>query len=87
MRSILVAFLASVPLVFAQNKTFSCLTESQLDTWVPLCAQECQQWAFHSDGCDYDDIACHCMKTGYLEDAMAPCLWNSTCTEDDFVGK
>jgi hypothetical protein len=82
------AFLASAALVSAQNATYACLKESQLDAKIPDCAKSCQQMAIHQDGCtDYEDVACHCLATNAIGDLLGPCLANSTCTTDELTGK
>lgn len=81
------AFLASATFVAAQNATFPCLKESELDAKLPECAKACQQAAVKADGCDdYEDVGCHCQKTGLLGNLLIPCLTNSTCTIDELNG-
>jgi hypothetical protein len=60
---------------------FACLTETELDKTIPVCASECQKKAFAADGCAYEDVGCHCSKSGLLLGILVPCLINSTCTQ------
>src|ERR1700753_2461677 len=87
MKFIAAVIVASASLAFAQNQTYACLTESQLDAQVPACAQACQHAALSADGCDYDDVGCHCLKTGLIGNLLVPCLSNSTCTTQDLEGE
>lgn len=87
MRSIITLLLASASVVVAQNATFPCLTETELDSKIPECARECQKTAIINDGCDYEDVGCHCLNTGLLGNYLIPCLANSTCSSDDLTGK
>ena len=87
MKFIVAALVASASLVLAQNQTFPCLTESELDAKVPACAKACQHAALSADGCPYEDVGCHCLKTGFLGSLLVPCLSNSTCTLQDLEGK
>lgn len=79
--------LASATAIVAQNATFPCLTESELDRKIPECARECQKTAILNDGCDYEDVGCHCLNTGKLGDYLIPCLLNSTCGVEDLTGE
>jgi len=83
MKFLVAALVASASLVLAQNQTFPCLTEPELDAKVPACAQACQHAALAADGCPYNDVGCHCLKTGFLGSLLVPCLSNSTCTLQD----
>jgi CFEM domain len=87
MKFIIAAVVASASLAFAQNQTFPCLTESQFDTQVPACAAACQHLALTSDGCPYEDVGCHCLKTGLIGNIIEPCLANFTCTTADLISK
>jgi hypothetical protein len=87
MKFIVAALVASASLVLAQNQTFPCLVESQVDAQVPACAKACQHAALLADGCPYEDVGCHCLKTGFLGTLLVPCLANSTCTTQDLEGK
>jgi hypothetical protein len=66
---------------------FPCLTETQLDKTIPVCASACQKKAFAADGCAYEDVGCHCSKSGLLLDILVPCLINSTCTQAEVTSK
>ena len=89
MKFSIAAILLSATTVLAWNQTtYPCLTESELDAQIPPCAKSCQQSALRSDGCNpYDDVSCHCLKTGYISNVLSTCLSNSTCTQSDLVGK
>jgi hypothetical protein len=67
--------------------TFACLTETEMDKTIPACASECQKKAFAADGCAYEDVGCHCSKSGLLLGILVPCLINSTCTQAEVTSR
>lgn len=78
-----ILFAASAAL--AQNATYPCITIEQIIENSPTCVRGCQVSSLKQDGCDFEDVTCHCLNSGAIEGPLVPCLNNSGCSTTDLT--